>query len=270
MELPPRVRWPAVSAPARRWGARVVHSRSGRGVAQPGSAPEWGSGGRRFESFRPDQSPEHEMAPLGVAGGASRWACSFLMPCITRSCVRRLAPGERAQALGAAGRGYLRRRAVRTLTVARTLSEPIRTSANSTIPMRLLASEPFKATFGTLAVGDVVAVVVEHDDALMRSLIRVTWPFLASARPVTVTLSFIVMDVRAMMVPTKVEPDPSVAELVTCQKTLHALAPLMSATVLDDAVMRSDVAWKTHTELGSFWPSRVSVPVRSSVTPPAL
>ena len=25
-----------------------------RGVAQPGSAPEWGSGGRRFKSGRPD------------------------------------------------------------------------------------------------------------------------------------------------------------------------------------------------------------------------
>ena len=25
-----------------------------RGVAQPGSAPEWGSGGREFESRRPD------------------------------------------------------------------------------------------------------------------------------------------------------------------------------------------------------------------------
>ena len=27
----------------------------GRGVAQPGSASDWGSGGRRFESCRPDQ-----------------------------------------------------------------------------------------------------------------------------------------------------------------------------------------------------------------------
>src|SRR3546814_4325399 len=29
--------------------------RSGRGVAQPGSASHWGCGGRRFESSRPDQ-----------------------------------------------------------------------------------------------------------------------------------------------------------------------------------------------------------------------
>ena len=27
----------------------------GRGVAQPGSAPQWGCGGRRFKSSRPDQ-----------------------------------------------------------------------------------------------------------------------------------------------------------------------------------------------------------------------
>jgi len=36
-----------------------------------------------------------------------------------------------------------------------------------------------------------------------------------------------VMDWSAMIVPTNVEPVPSVAELVTCQKTLQGLAPLM-------------------------------------------
>ena len=30
-----------------------------RGVAQPGSAPEWGSGGRRFESDHPDLLPDY-------------------------------------------------------------------------------------------------------------------------------------------------------------------------------------------------------------------
>jgi hypothetical protein len=44
----------------------------------------------------------------------------------------------------------------------------------------------------------------------------------------------------------------------------------MKRTELDEAVMRSDVAWKIQTEFGSFWPSSVSVPVRSSVPPPAL
>ena len=32
----------------------VKHPIANRGVAQPGSAPEWGSGGRRFKSDHPD------------------------------------------------------------------------------------------------------------------------------------------------------------------------------------------------------------------------
>jgi len=40
----------------------------------------------------------------------------------------------------------------------------------------------------------------------------------------------LVTDASAMIVPTKVEPEPRVAELVTCQKTLHGLAPLMKLT----------------------------------------
>ena len=37
-----------------------------RGVAQPGSAPEWGSGGRRFESGRPETNFGYLPASLGV------------------------------------------------------------------------------------------------------------------------------------------------------------------------------------------------------------
>ena len=32
----------------------TFRTRSNRGVAQPGSAPEWGSGGRRFKSSHPE------------------------------------------------------------------------------------------------------------------------------------------------------------------------------------------------------------------------
>jgi len=78
----------------------------------------------------------------------------------------------------------------------------------------------------------------------------------------------LVTDVSAMMVPPKVEPEPRMAVLVTCQKTLHGLAPLTKTTLLDEAVTRSDDALKTQTELGSNWPSRVSVPVMSSTAPP--
>jgi hypothetical protein len=72
-----------------------------------------------------------------------------------------------------------------------------------------------------------------------------------------------------MMVPTKMERVPRVAELPTCQKTLHELAPLMSCTELVDAVVRVVGAWKTQTELGSFWPSSVRLPVRSRLLPAA-
>lgn len=127
----------------------------------------------------------------------------------------------------------------------------------------------------TLAVGTGASVrsrwaPAAHVDRLIESLINVTSPFRASTRPFTVTPLFTVIEVSARMVPAKIELDPRVAELVTCQNTLQGCAPLMKLTVLEEAVTRSDVAWKIHTELGSFWPSRVSVPVSPSVAPPAL
>ena len=79
----------------------------------------------------------------------------------------------------------------------------------------------------------------------------VTEPLRASARPSTVELVVTVMEVSAMMVPTKVVSVPSVAELPTCQKTLQACAPLMSATVLLDDVMRVEPIWNTQTAEGS-------------------
>jgi hypothetical protein len=105
----------------------------------------------------------------------------------------------------------------------------------------------------------------EQDDPLIVLLSRVTAPVRASARPFTVAPEVIVIDVRAMIVPARVEPVASVAELVTCQKTLQGLAPLMSATRLDDDVMNVEVALKIQTEFGSPWPSSVSVPVRLDV-----
>ena len=65
-----------------------------------------------------------------------------------------------------------------------------------------------------------------------------------------------------MMLPTKVEPVNSVAELPTCQNTLHSWAPLISDTVLPVAVISVESVWKMKTELGSPAPSSVSVPDR--------
>ncbi|KOV34936.1 hypothetical protein ADK60_10835 [Streptomyces sp. XY431] len=70
-----------------------------------------------------------------------------------------------------------------------------------------------------------------------------------------------VIDVRARMLPTKVELVPSVAELPICQKTLQGAAPLIRFTWLAEAVVRVDPTWNTQTAFGSPPASRVSVPV---------
>jgi hypothetical protein len=61
--------------------------------------------------------------------------------------------------------------------------------------------------------------------------------------------------------PAKVECVPSVAELPTCQKMLHAWAPPVRSTWLADPVMSVDATWKMNTAPGSPSPLRVTVPV---------
>jgi hypothetical protein len=75
------------------------------------------------------------------------------------------------------------------------------------------------------------------------------------------TLLSTLMEVSARMLPTNTDPLFRVAELPSCQKTLHSCAPLISATVLPTSVMRVEFVWKTNTELGSPAPSRVTLPV---------
>ena len=120
--------------------------------------------------------------------------------------------------------------------------------------------------FRRAPVGEVVAVVVavveaavvQAGGAVMALASRVTAPLRASTRPCTVASVSSVAEVRAMMVPTKVLDVFSVAELLTCQNTLQACAPLVSWTTLFEAVTRSDDAWKTNTAFGSPWPLRTS------------
>ena len=66
---------PAPSAQAH----RVVCS---RGVAQPGSAPQWGCGGREFESRRPDQSDTPSIASRIRAYARARWRVLFALPAV--------------------------------------------------------------------------------------------------------------------------------------------------------------------------------------------
>jgi hypothetical protein len=79
-------------------------------------------------------------------------------------------------------------------------------------------------------VGGMISGAVAHAEDKNRSLISVTLPLRASALPYTVTLSASVIEVKAMIVPTNVEPVPRAAELPICQKTLQGLAPLMKLT----------------------------------------
>ena len=113
----------------------------------------------------------------------------------------------------------------------------------------------------------VVGVLAWQIVALIVLVSRVTEALRASNRPVTVAPVVAAMDVNANTVPTNTEFVPSVAELVTCQNTLHGLPPLMICTVLFDAVMSVLAVWNTKTAFGSPCASSVSVPVSPSVAP---
>jgi hypothetical protein len=110
----------------------------------------------------------------------------------------------------------------------------------------------------------VVVGVVAHVGIVKVLSSRETWPLRASARPATTVPVVTVIEVNAMIVPTKFEFVPSVAELPTCQYTWHAWAPLIRFTLLADAVIKVEATWKIQTVLESPWPSRVRVPLSES------
>ncbi len=116
-----------------------------------------------------------------------------------------------------------------------------------------------------VVVGTVVVVVVlAQEGTLIVLSSKVTAPLRARTRPVTVTDAPVssVAEVRAMMVPTKsVVSVPRVAELPTCQNTLHACTPPVNRTDAGpvDPVVRVLPAWNTNTELA--FPVRVSGPL---------
>src|ERR1700735_4119191 len=116
-----------------------------------------------------------------------------------------------------------------------------------------------------LLVSAVMLIVRAGVRAVIVLVSRVTAPLRASARPSIVVPVVTVIDVRARMLPWRVELVPSVAELPTTQKTFDAWAPLMRDTLLADAVMRVEAAWKMKTALGLPWASRVRVPVIPNV-----
>ncbi len=108
-------------------------------------------------------------------------------------------------------------------------------------------------------VGDVVPAA--HCELLRTLLSRVTAPLRASVRPITDAPLFTEMLVSASTLPWNAVVVPMVAELPTCQKTLHGEAPLISTTELSDAVVSVEPIMKTNCALGSPCASRVTVPV---------
>lgn len=96
-------------------------------------------------------------------------------------------------------------------------------------------------------------------DAVIVFVSRVTAPVRANSRPCTVAPVVAVTDCCARTVPWNRAPVPTVAELPTCQNTLHELAPPVITIWLADPMVRVDAAWNTHTE--SALPARVSAPL---------
>lgn len=92
----------------------------------------------------------------------------------------------------------------------------------------------------------------------------VTAAVCASSLPWIVAAVLAVIEADAMIVPTKCVPLPSVAEEPTCQKTLHACAPLTSETVVFEPVISVEPTWKMNTALGLPSALRVTLPEDSS------
>ena len=95
---------------------------------------------------------------------------------------------------------------------------------------------------------------------------NVTAPVRASSLPFTVAPVPNEMDASDKMLPLKTEAVLRVAELPTCQNTLHAFAKLINVTVLLTDVVSVDAIWKMKTLLGLLSPSSVTFPVIASDT----
>jgi hypothetical protein len=126
------------------------------------------------------------------------------------------------------------------------------------------------------ALEDVVTVVVGlppggelggatgHVSTLTMLLSRVTVAPNAKTPPLDTASVLSVTEVAARIFPWNTLPVPKVAELPTCQNTLHANPPPVSTTLDPDAVIREDPIWKYHASLAEPVPARVKVPVTAA------
>jgi lipopolysaccharide/colanic/teichoic acid biosynthesis glycosyltransferase len=136
-----------------------------RGVAQPGSAPALGAGGRRFESGRPDHAPpgpgpgpqEHHIEPIPIE------------PIPIEPTRRGYAIGKRALDLGAAGAGL-----VVTSPLLAAIAIAVKTSSPGPVLFRQervgLGGRPFMAyKFRSMLVDADESKHREHVRELMRA-----------------------------------------------------------------------------------------------------
>jgi hypothetical protein len=93
---------------------------------------------------------------------------------------------------------------------------------------------------GSMVTGGVVGTTGEQSGEVITFVSKVTAPLRAKALPSILAPVVAVMEVRARMLPLKVDAVPNVAELPTCQNTLHAEAPLIRLILLFEAVVKVD------------------------------
>jgi hypothetical protein len=127
----------------------------------------------------------------------------------------------------------------------------------ATSPARMVAGAKDLPSVGGMGVPG----VVPQTDMATELESSVTAPFRARTLPETLAPLFRVMLVSAMIFPMNDVDVPRVAELPTCQKTLHGWPPLVSSTDEPAAVVRVLPVRNTQTALGSPPASSVSVPV---------
>jgi hypothetical protein len=106
-----------------------------------------------------------------------------------------------------------------------------------------------------------------HVSTLTMLLSRVTVAPNAKTPPLDTAWVLSVTEVAARIFPWNTLPVPKVAELPTCQNTLHANPPPVSTTLDPDAVIREDPIWKYHASLAEPVPARVKVPVTAAEEP---
>ncbi|HEY4451290.1 MAG TPA: hypothetical protein VGN13_06820 [Solirubrobacteraceae bacterium] len=137
---------------------------------------------------------------------------------------------------------------------------PLLAASSAAVSSGVLASVPPPLPLPLDAQVDVVIVLVS----------RLTAALCASRRPWIVAAVFAVIVAAAITVPTKRVPVPNVADEPTCQKTLHAWAPLTSWTAVLEPVVNVDAIWKMNTALGLPSALRITLPEASSNEPVAV